>query len=70
MSEDEALWNIFVAGRPDLEGSRHDDPDPEDKVWPAFLRWRFEFWRNKLFEEEGTEEALPVTRRLLRGGVE
>ena len=67
MTDDEALWNIFLAGRPDLAGSHHNDPDPENKVWPAFLKWRYEFLASK---EEGADEILPVTRRLLRGGVE
>jgi hypothetical protein len=39
MTNDE-LWNIFLMDRPDLAGSRHDDPDPENKVWPAFVEWR------------------------------
>jgi hypothetical protein len=40
ISHDEELWNIFLIGRPDLAGSRHDDPDPENKVWPDFVEWR------------------------------
>jgi len=66
MTNDE-LWNIFLMDRPDLAGSRHDDPDPENKVWPAFREWRDEFFAS---EEEEADELLPVTRRLLRGGVD
>jgi hypothetical protein len=40
MTDDEALWNIFLIGRPDLAGSRHDDHDPDNKVWPDFVEWR------------------------------
>jgi hypothetical protein len=40
VTDDEMLWNAFLMGRPDLAGSRHDDPDPENKVWPDFVGWR------------------------------
>jgi hypothetical protein len=64
------LWNAFLMGRPDLAGSRHDDPDPENEVWPDFLEWRAQVASAIASEKEGADEILPVTRRLLRGGVE
>jgi hypothetical protein len=63
---DEAIWKMFLMDRPDLAGHRHDDPDPENKVWPAFVEWRDEM--RKWAQE--ADELLPVTKRLLRGGVE
>jgi hypothetical protein len=51
MTDDEVLWNAFLRGRPDLAGSRHDDPDPENKVWPDFVEWRDQIWRDQIAAE-------------------
>jgi hypothetical protein len=68
-SADERLWKIFLMGRPDLAGTRHDDPDPDGLVWPAFLEWRDQMFSHPDIVHRRLPEETRVQHRLRTGGL-
>jgi hypothetical protein len=68
-SAEECLYKIFLMGRPDLAGTRHDDPDPDGLVWPAFVEWRDQIFSHPDVVYRRLPNETRVQHRLRTGGL-